>query len=271
MAGSLYLGSQKVCPVITIGSGGKVYNTTVEELLGEIDDNGVLNPPAQPINVVFDGVTALGNNALLHKFYNNIKIQSASFPDLVSATGSSCMYGCFYESTITNLDLSKLEEIGSNCLYSVCYYSNLQTVDLSSLKTVGKNGLYNAFSGTLVEEINFQSLEEIGEKGLYECFSESYIQTANFTNLITLNSGSMQNAFYMCEYLEDVYFNSLKTTSFNNTNAFYGMLSYTGTDTTHTLHFPSNLESTIQGLGGYPRFGGSNGYVVLAFDLPATE
>jgi hypothetical protein len=49
------------------------------------------------------------------------------------------------------------------------------------------------------------------------------------------------------------------------------MLNSTGTTTTHTLHFPSNLESTIQGLSGYPTFGGTSGYVVLAYDLPATS
>ena len=49
------------------------------------------------------------------------------------------------------------------------------------------------------------------------------------------------------------------------------MLSNTGNLTTHTIHFPSNLESTIQGLTGYPNFGGTSGYVVLIFDLPATS
>lgn len=36
-----------------------------------------------------------------------------------------------------------------------------------------------------------------------------------------------------------------------------------------TVHFPSNLESTIQGLAGYPNFGGTN--TTLLFDLPATS
>ena len=40
---------------------------------------------------------------------------------------------------------------------------------------------------------------------------------------------------------------------------------------TVTIHFPSNLQSTISQLDGYPLFGGESGYIVLAFDLPATE
>jgi hypothetical protein len=49
------------------------------------------------------------------------------------------------------------------------------------------------------------------------------------------------------------------------------MLSNTGTSRTHTIHFPSNLQTKISTLSGYPNFGGTNGYVTLAFDLPATS
>ena len=49
------------------------------------------------------------------------------------------------------------------------------------------------------------------------------------------------------------------------------MLIGTGNTKTHTLHFPSNLETTIQGLTGYPLFGGTSGYVVLSFDLTQTS
>jgi hypothetical protein len=49
------------------------------------------------------------------------------------------------------------------------------------------------------------------------------------------------------------------------------MMQGTGSTVTHTIHFPSNLESTIQTLTGYPLFGGTSGKVVLAFDLPATS
>ena len=73
--------------------------------------------------------------------------------------------------------------------------------------------------------------------------------------------------------LRDVYFNGLRTTSFGATykTQFTNMMQGTGTSVTHTLHFPSNMEATISTLTGYPLFGGSSGYVVCAFDLPATS
>jgi hypothetical protein len=87
-----------------------------------------------------------------------------------------------------------------------------------------------------------------------------------------VGSSGLYNTFSGCTGLTDVYFNALKTTSFSSsTNPFSGMLSNTGKTKTHKLHFPSNLQSTIAGLSGYPTFGGSSGYVTLAFDLPATS
>ena len=81
-----------------------------------------------------------------------------------------------------------------------------------------------------------------------------------------------QSMLQYCKALTDVYFPALTTTSFGSrVNQFFSMMSSTGTNVTHTLHFPSNLESTIQGLQGYPTFGGTSGYVVCAFDLPATS
>ena len=81
-----------------------------------------------------------------------------------------------------------------------------------------------------------------------------------------------QNMLKNCKALTDVYFPALTTTSFSSrVNQFDMMMSGSGTNVTHTLHFPSNLESKIQTLTGYPTFGGTSGYVVLAFDLPQTN
>ena len=93
----------------------------------------------------------------------------------------------------------------------------------------------------------------------------------SFPLLDSLSNYSLQLALGGNDLLENVYFNALKTTSFGSyTTAFVNILTASGTNKTHTLHFPSNLQSTISGLTGYPNFGGTSGYVTLAFDLPAT-
>lgn len=58
-------------------------------------------------------------------------------------------------------------------------------------------------------------------------------------------------------------FPSLKTTSIISIQ--YMLSNLNGC----TVHFPSNLQTIISGLTGYPNFGGTN--TVLAFDLPATS
>ena len=125
----------------------------------------------------------------------------------------------------------------------------MTSVDLSALTSVGFYGLSNAF---------------------YNCTG---LTSVDLSALTTVSSGNgLSNAFRSCTGLTDIYFRALTTSSFgSNKNQFSNMMQNTGTTTTHTLHFPSNLQSTISGLTGYPNFGGTSGYVTLAFDLPATS
>ena len=93
-----------------------------------------------------------------------------------------------------------------------------------------------------------------------------------FNNLNTHNGTYFGNMFYGCHNLTSISFPALTSASFgNNKNQFAKMMQSTGSTVTHTIHFPSNLETTIQGLSGYPLFGGTSGYVALSFDLAATS
>lgn len=220
MAGSLYLGSQRVCPAIVTGGGGGNKEFAPYQIV-----NGV----AEPLNHVltgdeFSNITSVANSGLAEIFM-------------------------YCDGLIGNLNLSSITSIGEYGLSS-CFYlcKGITSVDFSSLSNVYGYGLQQAF---------------------YGC---SELKTVNFTSLTTLDGRSFNGTFASCTKLEDVYFNSLTTESFGvYTNQFGNMLARTGTTVTHTLHFPSNLESIIQGLDGYPNFGGTSGYVVLAFDLPATS
>jgi hypothetical protein len=139
---------------------------------------------------------------------------------------------------------------------------------------INANGLSNAFVHCgLTGVLNMSALTTIGNGGLYNTFAYcSGITSVNFANLATVGSLGLSETFSYCSALTDVYFNALTTTSFGtDTDQFDNMLLGTGTGVAHTLHFPSNLETTIQGLSGYPNFGGASGYVTLAFDLPATS
>lgn len=155
-----------------------------------------------------------------------------------------------------------------------------QTTEQSDLvftgvKDVADYGLYYKFLYSNVKSVSFPDLEQVsGSYGCNNAFQRCLLLTSvSLPKLTTISGGNACTyMFAYCRNLTDVYFNSLTTSSFGSrTNQFNYMMNGTGNTTTHTLHFPSNLKSTISGLSGYPLFGGTSGYVVCAFDLPATN
>ena len=203
-----------------------------------------------------------------------------SLPNNATDVGA---YGLYYAfngcPALTSVDLSSLTTVsGSLGLYNAFQYcTSLTSVDLSSLTTVsGDNGLYNAFQNCpALTSVDLSSLTTVsGDHGLaYTFYYCSGLTSVDFPSLTTVSANQgLAYAFKNCTRLTNVYFRSLKTSSFGSyKNQFDRMMTSTGTSKTHTIHFPSNLQSTISGLSGYPLFGGTSGYVVLSFDLPATS
>ena len=146
----------------------------------------------------------------------------------------------------------------------------------SNATNVGKYGLYYAFRDcTALTSVDLSSLTTVsGTQGLYYAFTGCTALTSVDLSSLTTVSGSkcLSSAFNGCTGLTDIYFRALTTSSFGSyKNQFDSMLSSTGSTKTHTIHFPSNLQSKISSLTGYPNFGGTSGYVTLSFDLPATS
>ena len=153
----------------------------------------------------------------------------------------------------------------------------LTSVDLSALTTVsGDSGFSTAFYGcTGLTSVSFPSLTTVlGDYAFSNTFRDcTGLTSVNFPSLTTVSgSYELSNAFNGCTNIESISFPSLTTTSFGSyKNQFNNMMANTGKTKTHKLHFPSNLQSTISGLTGYPLFGGTSGYVTCLFDLPATS
>ena len=155
--------------------------------------------------------------------------------------------------------------------------TNIKSISFPSLITI--SGIYACFTMardcTSLTSVSFPSLTTIS--GRYGCGNMlqncTALTSVSFPSLTTISGSYACNfMFQSCKALTDVYFPALTTTSFgSNKNQFSSMMSGTGTYVTHTLHFPSNLESKIRTLTGYPTFGGTSGYVVLSFDLPQTN
>ena len=233
------------------GSGGK-YGANINTLLGDVDANGLLRLPTEQSDLVFTGVTDVVAYGFYYKFART-NVKSVSFPNLTTLSGNS---GCYY-------------------MFNVC--RALTSASFPALITISGSGGCNSmfYNCTALTSASFPNLATIsGGSGCnYMFYGCTALTSASFPALATISGSSgCDYMFYGCTALTDVYFPALTTTSFGTrTNQFSSMMRNTGSRVKHTLHFPSNLESTIQGLSGYPNFGGTSDYVVLAFDLPATS
>lgn len=191
---------------------------------------------------------------LFYAYENDATIREVSLSSLTTISASAAMRGSFYGcSNLINVDLSGLTTISSASGMDSTFHSctSLINIDLSNLTTLSGNyACSDAFSGCVgLTSVNLPKLTTLSGES---CFS---------------------SVFNNCTNISDVYFRALTTSSFGSTytDQIRNILKNTGTSKVHTLHFPSNLETTIQGLSGYPRFDGADGYVTLAFDLPATS
>lgn len=272
--------------IASIPSGGSTkYGCTVDNLLGDVDANGKLQMPADTSgDIVFTGVEDVADYALAYKFFRNPNLtHSVSFPDLTTISGTSgCQGMCSGCNYVTNLDLSSLTTVsgtdGCNAMFFSCF--NLASVDLYSLTTVsGTYGCRYMFQNcTGLTSVDLSSLTTIsGQTGCGNMFIDcTKLPSVVFNSLTTITGyNACQGMFQNCRSLASISFPALTTTSFGSSyiNQFNSMFNSNSGSTSGaiTMHFPSNLQSTISGLTGYPNFGATSGRLTLAFDLPATS
>ena len=178
-----------------------------------------------------------------------------------------------YESVdnIKYLDCSNLVSISGTINFGHC--ENLEGLDFSNLETAGDQAFYSAiFGNPKLTQIVFPKLTSAG----YRCFylskgalleNEGMSITARFPSLSNLNADQIFYQAFGGYQSVIIYFNALTTSSFgSNINQFQQIVRYTEEA---EIHFPSNMQSTISGLTGYPTFDGED--TTLVFDLPATS
>ena len=226
--------------------------------------------------LVFSSLTTIGSSGMRYTFRGCTGLTAVDLSSVTTIDNYGMDHAFEDCSGITSVDLSSVVTIGTQALqYSFYNCTTLTSVDLSSVTTINANGISSAFYNcTHLTTVNLSSLTTITSYSMQYTFRMCFGLISIDLPLLTTFNGAqgMTRAFESCTNLEHVYFRALTTTSFASyTDIFINMLAGTGTNKTHTLHFPSNLQTTISGLSGYPNFGGSSGYVTLAFDLPATS
>ena len=249
-----------------------------------------------------------GDHALNSMFVNSSGIVSIAFDKLKTITGSYALANlCSGISTLSSVDMKNVETISGNhaCESMATNTYNLSGFNLDKLKSIsGTQACYRMFSAIKTTTISLPSLESVyGTQSCQEMFGSSTATTVNLPKLVVAqtsntlaNYGALQNmmasstnltAFNIpslksilgvntmrgviasCSSMTSLSFPAVNPNSFGDkTNQFVGMCSNIPNI---TLHFPSNVQSVIEGLVGYSTtapFGAVAGTVL--FDLPAT-
>lgn len=177
----------------------------------------------------------------------------------------------------TNFDVSfdGVKDIQQRALSNKFSYTKVKNVYFPDLTTISGNyACFSMFYGCSLTSASFPELTTVsGTQGMGQIFENSGLQTITFPKLTTISGSSALNRAFGYLGIKNIYFPAITTNSFpNNINQLSGMLSGSGSSSnTVNVHFPSNVQSTISNLTGYPNFGGSSGYINLVFDLPATS
>lgn len=196
MAGVLYLGSQKVTPVIVHGG--------EENPLFQIKDGVITKNVSNGINAV--GVKEVDDFGLYSAFYTYGYSSSdepwgyfvkgeVSFPDLekVGHCGmKETFYGQYYITKVSMPKLKVIEESGLNCAFLGNYsYRYALEVNLDSLEDIKKWGLYNAFE---YHNLSYLMLPSLKPENFMENNSQFYCMLYNVSNCTVYFPSSMQQA-----------------------------------------------------------------------------
>ena len=131
--------------------GGTVYGMTVQNIIGDVDQNGALVPTSS-FSFSPNDIKTVGN-ILYYKFQANTAITQFLLPKVTTLDTTNAMsYVCYGATNLTKVDLSGVTTInGSGALQNAfrnC--TSLVEVDMSGLTTMGAmagSSFYFTFSG----------------------------------------------------------------------------------------------------------------------------
>lgn len=232
-------------------------------------------------NLDLSSITSIGYYSLNYAFYDT-RINSVNLSGLTSLSSFALMYAFGYNPSIISADLSLLKKIeyqdALHCTFQHC--SNLTDINVSNLEQVYGNNALNSFVyGTKIATLNLSRLVALSGAYIYNnsqavagsmCYDCTSLINVYVPSLKIINQAfAMSYSFYNCTSLQELKFPAITNSSFGtNKNTFNNSFSSVPNI---TLHFPSNVQATIEAMNGYSTtapFGATSGTVL--FDLPAT-
>ena len=255
---------------ITGGGSSSKYGVSIDDILGDVDNNGVLQQTTGSFNVVFNGVRDVGEKGLYRKFYAS-SIANCSFPDLEKVSNNNACVSLFENASgLKFVDLHKLTKItGSQSCYGMFRGAGVESFDLSNLTEVsGYGGASNLFSSCKVKFVDLHNLTKItGNTACSGMFSKcDQLESVDLSNLTTIYNKGCENMFNGCTKLSSISFPALTTVTgapFGTSTSYYIF----GKCTALTeIHFRADMQTTIEALTSYTdKWGATN--ATIYFDL----
>lgn len=302
-----------ITPVSGEGGGGgsaKKYGVDINAILGDVDENGVLQPANVEADLVFTGVKKFSGSYtenVLRETFKCTGIKSVSFPDLEEWNSQYDGQDAFSRCpNLVSFSVPKLKTIKGDFFNSALQYSGIKSVSFPVLEALTSGSIRNTFSYSELESLAFPELVELSgwDGGVIQNSNCTKLTSLNFPKLKTIlrnktladNSTSFQGKimFDQATMLESITFPALDEIGVNRalsfrwcyalkhiyfpalkTTSFYTGLTDFGYNmlqgvTGCTVHFPVGLDSVIGNWSSVTNGFGGTNTVVL-FDLEATE
>lgn len=267
------------------GAPATKFGVSIDNLLGNVDAEGVYSPPAEGFVFNGTGIKTFSRSGVsqgygAYSFFGK-NWTRVDCPDLISiGDGTSYIAGpcesmfasAFSPTYVSNkiVDLPKLETIsGQYAAQSMFYQSYISSINLPKLTTI--NGTYAAngmFAYNRIPNVSLPSLTTItGSTAAYQMFNQSNVETVDLPLLSTVSgSGACRQMFAKNTDLTRVDFPSLtavETNSFGTSSSNAIFANCTGLQ---ELHFRADAQELIESLSAYQyKFGASN--ATIYFDL----
>ena len=229
-----------------------------------VDANGKLIGGSTVIS--FNGVTDIGNYALMRAYSNNTNITGViDMSDLTTVSGGYACNYTFYGCTgLTSADLSSLTTVSGDraCQDMFASCTGLTSVVLSSLTTISGSmfacdSMFGSCAGLIT--VSLPALTTVsGGSGCSSMFTNcTGLTSASLPALTTATArNAFGNMFQNCTSLATVYIGGTTAIDFgSNTNQFNNM--FQGCTQNIDVYAPAASQSTIEAFSGYPKFGGT--------------
>lgn len=147
------------------GAPATKYGVSIDNLLGNVDEDGVLQKPTTPFVLDGKGIKDFGARTMYYKFYQNAAITSVSFPDLETISQNyTCTYAFYSCDNLTSTGLQNLKSIsGDNaCTNMYGWCARLTSPGLDSLESItGADACQQMFYTCTFTRADFPKLIEI--------------------------------------------------------------------------------------------------------------